>query len=86
MRDDPARRVAKQLERRGLGPIAHLLLEAHLPLAPLVADLGAALGPLSGAIGNRSAAELVALAEEGTAMERLIAELDRLEDRDAEPG
>lgn len=86
MRDDPARRVAEQLERRGLGPIAHLLLEAHLPLAPLLADVGAALGPLAGAVGSRSTAELVALAEEGTAMERLIAELDRLEERDAQPG
>ena len=86
MRDDPVRRVAEQLERRGLGPIAHLLLEAHLPLAPLLADVGAALGPLTGAMGSRSTAELVALAEDGAAMERLIAELDRLEDRDAGPG
>ena len=86
MRDDPARRVAEQLEHRGLGPIAHLLLEAHLPLTPFLADVGAALGPLTGAVGSRSAAELVALAEEGTAMERLIAELDRLEERDAKPG
>jgi hypothetical protein len=86
VRDDPARRVAEQLERRGLGPIARLLLEAHLPLAPLLADVGAALGPLTGAIGTRPTEELVALAEEGHAMERLIAELDRLEERGAQPG
>ena len=86
MRDDPARRVAEQLERRGLGPVARLLLEAHLPLAPLLADVGAALGPLTAAVGGRSAGELAALAEDGTAMDRLIAELDDLEDRDAQPG
>jgi hypothetical protein len=86
VRDDPARRVAEQLERRGLGPVARLLLEAHLPLAPLLSDVGAALGPLTGALGSRSATELVALTENGTAMERLIAELDELEERRAQPG
>jgi hypothetical protein len=86
VRDDPARRVAEQLERRGLGPIARLLLEAHLPLAPLLADVGIALGPLTGAVGSRSTEELVELVADGTAMERLIAELDGLENRDAQPG
>jgi hypothetical protein len=86
VRDDPARRVAEQLERRGLGPVARLLLEAHRPLAPLLSDVGVALGPLTGAVAGRSARELVALAEDGTAMDRLIEELDHLEDRDAQSG
>jgi hypothetical protein len=86
VRDDPARRVAEQLERRGLGPVARMLLEAHLPLAPLLADIGAALGPLTGAVGGRPARELASMAENGTAMERLIAELDAVEGRDAQPG
>ena len=85
MRGEPARRVAEQLERRGLGPVARLLLEAHQPLAPLLADVGAALGPLTSAIGGRSARELAALAEDETAMDRLIAELDAFEERDAQP-
>ena len=84
MRDDPARRAAQELRRRGLEPVAHLLLEAHLPLAPLVSDAAAALGPLMGAVGGRTAGGLVALAEDGTAMDRLVAELDDLEERDAE--
>ena len=85
MRDDPARRAAQELRRRGLGPVARLLVEAHRPLAPLVSDAAAALGPLVGAVGGRSVGGLVALAEDGTAMDRLIAELDDLEERDAEP-
>lgn len=84
MRDDPARRAAQELRRRGLEPVARLLLEAHLPLAPLVSDAAAALGPLMGAVGGRSARGLVALAEDGTAMDRLVAELDDLEERDAQ--
>jgi hypothetical protein len=43
---DPARRLADALRRRGLLLPARVLLEAHRPLAPLAADVGAALGPL----------------------------------------
>ena len=86
MRVDPARRVAEELERRGLGVPARLLIEAHLPLAPLLSDAGAALGPLLGAVGGRQAGLLRELLDDGTAMERLVAELDDLETRHADPG
>lgn len=86
MRVDPARRVAEALERRGLGAPARLLLEAHLPLAPLISDAGAALGPLLGAVGGRPAGVLRELLDDGAGMERLVAELDALETRHAEPG
>ena len=43
MSRDPARRIADELGRRGLTAPARLLLDAHLPLAPLLSDAGAAL-------------------------------------------
>ena len=86
MRVDPARRVAEELDRRGLGAPARMLLEAHLPLAPLLSDAGAALGQLLGAVGGRHAGVLRELLDDGTAMERLVAELDDLETRHADPG
>ncbi len=86
MRVDPARRVAEELERRGIGVPARILIEAHLPLAPLLSDAGAALGPYLGAVGGRRAGLLRELLDDGTAMERLVAELDDLESRHADPG
>jgi hypothetical protein len=86
VRVDPARRVAEELERRGLGAPARLLIEAHLPLAPLLSDAGAALGPLLGAVGGRRAGQLRQLLDDGTAIERLVAELDDLEARHADSG
>jgi hypothetical protein len=78
--------VAEELGRRGLGVPARLLLEAHLPLAPLLSDTGAALGPLLGVVGGRPAGLLRELLDDGAPMERLIAELDDLETRHAESG
>jgi len=86
VRVDPARRVAEELERRGLGAPARLLIDAHLPLAPLLSDAGAALGPLLGAVGGRHATVLRELLEDDTVMERLVAEFDELETRHAVPG
>lgn len=86
MRDDPARRVAEELGRRGLGVPARLLLDAHRPLAPLLSDAGAALGPLLGAVGGRRAWLLRRLLDDDDAMGRLATELDDLEGRDARPG
>ena len=86
MRVDPARRVAEELERRGLAAPARLLIDAHLPLAPLLSDAGAALGPLLGAVGGQHATVLRELLEDDTVMERLVAELDELETRHAASG
>lgn len=85
MSDEVARRLASEISRRGLLEPARLLLDAHRPLAPLVADLGAALGPLArlGGPAGRSAAALMA---DERAMDRLIEALDATGDRRAEPG
>lgn len=45
-----ARRTATELRRRGLAVPARLLADAHRPLAPLLSDLGAAIGPLVGVV------------------------------------
>lgn len=46
MSSAPARRAATELRRRGLAVPGRLMAVAHLPLAPLLSDLGAAVGPL----------------------------------------
>ena len=53
MSGDPARRIANELERRGLGTPARLLLDAHRPLAPLLRDAGAALDLLTAVAPHR---------------------------------
>lgn len=77
MSGDPIRAVAELLERRGLALPGRLLADAHRPLAPLLADVGAALGPLLGvAVGDRADGARHLL-EDRTALDRLVDELDR---------
>ncbi|MCV0404043.1 MAG: hypothetical protein K5924_10110 [Chloroflexi bacterium] len=92
MTEDASRSIAEELRRRGLAAPARLLLDAHRPLAPLLADVGAALSPLlSRGFGPRMGG-LSMLIEDEKAMDRVIVELDRLGtptvpgDGDAEPG
>ena len=47
MTDDRSEIIAAGLRRRGLGPPALLLLEAHRPLRPLLSSLALFLQPLS---------------------------------------
>ena len=47
MTDDRSEFIAAELRRRGLGPPALLLLEAHRPLRPLLSSLSLFLQPLS---------------------------------------
>jgi hypothetical protein len=80
----PERHLAALLARRGLTAPARLLVDAHLPLAPLLSDVGAAVAPLlrmAGAGGD----SLTRLLEDGRGMERMAAALDELEERDAQP-
>ena len=79
----PERRLAAELNRRGLAAPARLLVAAHLPLAPLLADAGAAIGPLLAAVSGPAARDLRDLIEEGDGMQRLIAALDDVEEPDA---
>jgi hypothetical protein len=82
--DEAADRIARELDRRGLGAAARLLADAHRPLAPLASDIGVALGGLLGALGGRTAITLRALVEDETALERLVARLDEAGERRAE--
>ena len=86
MSRDSARRIATELRRRGLAAPARLLLDAHLPLAPLLSDAGAALTPLLRVVGGSSVEDVGRLLDDGTGMTRIIDELDNAEERDAEPG
>jgi hypothetical protein len=72
---EPERRVADALDRRGLSAPAALLVDAHRPLAPLLADLSAAVGPLVRAVLGRQAANLQRIAEDPEGLERLTDEL-----------
>ena len=86
MTGDAARRIANELHRRGLSAPARLLVDAHLPLAPLLSDTAAALDPLLRLAGVRALTDAAALAADERGLERLIVELDAVEKRDAEPG
>ena len=79
MTDGSARRMADELERRGLAAPARLLLDAHRPLAPLLADLGAAFGPLIGTALGRLADDPRALLDDPHGLDGLVSELDRRE-------
>jgi len=86
VRGDPARRIADELGRRGLAAPARLLLDAHLPLAPLLSDAGAAITPLLRIFGGSTVDDLGRLLDDETGMERLISELDHAGERHAESG
>lgn len=83
---DPARQVAAELERRGLGAPVRLLADAHRPLGPLLADLGVAFGPLARAIGGTSAGPLTRWLEDPGALDRLVVALDAEGEPRAESG
>lgn len=74
--DDPARRVASELRRRGLAVPARLLADAHRPVAPLLSDLGVAVGPLVRGLGG---VHLARTLEDEHALDTLIDELDELD-------
>ncbi|HEX5040033.1 MAG TPA: hypothetical protein VFW95_07870 [Candidatus Limnocylindria bacterium] len=75
MRSRPERRVAEELDRRGLAAPAALLVDAHRPLAPLIGDLAAAVGPLFSALLGRQADDVRSIAEDPDGLDRLTEEL-----------
>lgn len=83
MSGDPARRLAEELGRRGLTVPARLLLDAHRPLAPLLADLGAAVSPLINLGRSQAPLPEERLLDDPDAVDRVISELDRIEERRA---
>jgi hypothetical protein len=86
MSRDAARRAADELDRRGLAAPARLLADAHRPLAPLLADVGAALGPLTRAVAGERAASMVRWLEDPGALDQLVDALDASGERRAGPG
>lgn len=84
----PARRLASALDRHGLAVPARLLVDAHRPLAPLLSDVSAALGPLARVGVGRLADDPRAVLDEPDGLGRLAAELEVLTDggERAEPG
>ncbi|HEX7196053.1 MAG TPA: hypothetical protein VF364_04365 [Candidatus Limnocylindria bacterium] len=86
MSGEPARRIARELGRRGLAAPARLLLDAHLPLAPPLSDAGAAVEPLLRLAGGGILRDAARLLEDPTGLERLITEIDEVEERHAQPG
>ena len=75
MTSRPEQRVAEELDRRGLAAPAAILVDAHRPLAPLIADLSAAIGPLVRAALGRRADDLRSIAEDPDGLDRLTDEL-----------
>ena len=75
MSDDAARRLAVELERRGLSVPGRLLVDAHRPLAPLLSDLAAAFGPLLAPVAGRAGADVSSLLEDPRGLDSLVDEL-----------
>lgn len=86
MREDPARRLAEELDRRGLAVPGRILADAHRPLAPLIADLGAALGPLTRAVAGARGAAIADWLERPAALDEVVQALDERGERRAGPG
>ena len=86
MSDDPARRLAEELDRRGLAVPGRLLADAHRPLSPLLADLGAALGPLTRAVAGQRGAAIARWLEGPGALDEVVQALDARGERRAGPG
>ena len=86
MRTDPARRIAIALAGRGLGVPARLLADAHRPLAPLLSDVGAALGPLLAAAIGPAADDARQLVDDPEGLDRLVERLDEAMRTDVRTG
>jgi hypothetical protein len=83
----PERDLARAIERRGLGAPARILVDAHRPLAPLLADLAAAVEPLARRLGIGWADDIVTTAADPDGLDRLLAAIDDEAGSDrAEPG
>jgi hypothetical protein len=81
MTGDRSELIAAELRRRGLGPPALLLLEAHRPLRPLLSSLALFLQPLSRPLLGRRADLVQQTLDDDEGYEAL---LDRLTADEAE--
>lgn len=75
---EPADLLADELERRGIGGPAAILLDAHRPLLPLIRQGAIFLGPLLGTLlGPRRHGILRRAVDDPAAYEQLTARLAR---------
>ena len=73
---DPADRLADELERRGIGAPAAILLDAHRPLLPLLGQGAIFLAPLlRPLLGRQSHGDLRRVLDDPTTYDRLVARL-----------
>ena len=73
--------LAEALRRRGLAAPARLLLDAHRPLRPLLAETGVFLSPVLRPLLGRRYRAVQELLEHDTAYDQLIESLDDAEHR-----
>jgi hypothetical protein len=81
MSDERSEALAAELRRRGLAAPAHLLLEAHRPLRPLLSNAALFVSPLARTLFGRRMDGLQAMLDDDAAYRRLISELSRTEER-----
>jgi len=73
--------LAEALRRRGLAAPARLLLDAHRPLRPLLAETGIFLSPVLRPLLGRRYRAVQDLLEQDTTYDQLIESLDDAEHR-----
>jgi hypothetical protein len=73
--------LAGELRRRGLDVPGRVLLDAHRPIAPLLADGAVMLGPFLDALGLRRGASAAELLARPGGLERLITRLQARDGR-----
>jgi len=73
--------IAEALRRRGLAAPARLVLDAHRPLRPLIAETGVFLSPILRPLFGRRYRELQELLERDSSYDQLIDSLDDAEHR-----
>ena len=80
MTDDRSESIAAELRRRGLGPPALLLLEAHRPLRPLLSSLALFLQPLARPLLGRGADAVQQALDDDQGYDALLEQLAADED------
>jgi hypothetical protein len=77
MSDERSGALAAELRRRGLATPAHLLLEAHRPLRPLLANAALFLSPIVRPLLGSRYTSVQELLDDDAEYDRLIDELER---------
>lgn len=77
MPDELSGEIARGLDRRGLSALARLLLEAHRPLRPLLAETAAFLSPLARPLLGRRFITVTDILDHDAGYDELIDALDR---------